>query len=92
MTPEEAANFCEAGENPAEIFAAFDAAPHSLTTAPHPIGPLCAPWPGTDCQHNSCWDIAEGTPVLTAEGSAPGVFIWYYASGRIRATAPWDLV
>jgi hypothetical protein len=34
MTPEEAANFYEEDEDPAEVFAWFDAGPHGVTTPP----------------------------------------------------------
>jgi hypothetical protein len=34
MTPEEAAAFCEDDEDPREIFARFDAAPHVVTARP----------------------------------------------------------
>lgn len=34
MTPEEAAGFYEEGEDPAEVFARFDAGPHVVTAAP----------------------------------------------------------
>ena len=34
MTPEEAENFYEEDEDPAEVFAWFDAGPHSVTAPP----------------------------------------------------------
>jgi hypothetical protein len=103
VTPDQAANFFEADEDPAKIFAAFDRGPDGRTQRPRPAGPLCAEWrpaaedfTSYDCQHNSCWEIAEGQPVSVTGSGGPGdtiigIAVWRYPSGRLRVTAPWDL-